>query len=145
MQTETALLVPKIGLEPIRCCHQRFLRPPCMPIPPLRDMKLGVKPELTLLYRFHRGLRAVLQLFCDTLLLQLRQMRLSRKVNYPHLKGGLVVPQDSNLFPLDGLLGTVLSVLPSTMGFHRCCGRHSVGENWVMRDTVPITLHCECL
>lgn len=34
-------------------------------------------------------------------------------------------PQTHKLFLLDGLLGTVPSVRPSTTGFHRCCDRHS--------------------
>lgn len=38
---------------------------------------------------------------------------------------GLVNPQTHKLFLLNGLLGMVPSMRPSTTGFHRCCDRHS--------------------
>ena len=29
-------LVPKVGIEPTRCCHHRILNPARLPVPPLR-------------------------------------------------------------------------------------------------------------
>ena len=31
------------GLEPSRCCHQWFLRPPCLPIPAHAQLKINYK------------------------------------------------------------------------------------------------------
>ena len=31
------------GLEPSRCCHQWFLRPPCLPIPAHAQLKVNYK------------------------------------------------------------------------------------------------------
>ena len=31
------------GLEPSRCCHQWFLRPPCLPIPAHAQIKINYK------------------------------------------------------------------------------------------------------
>ena len=36
------------GLEPSRCCHQWFLRPPCLPIPAHAQLKVNYK------FFFHR-------------------------------------------------------------------------------------------
>ena len=39
-QRSDFLLVPKIGVEPIRCCHRGILSPLRLPIPPFRHIGL---------------------------------------------------------------------------------------------------------
>ncbi len=36
--TLSRCLVPKTGVEPVRCCHRRILSPVRLPIPPLRQI-----------------------------------------------------------------------------------------------------------
>ncbi len=36
-------MVPKTGVEPVRCCHRGILSPVRLPVPPLRQMDVSQK------------------------------------------------------------------------------------------------------